>query len=113
MMEGVQPNVIKPNVNKEGKESCRSCLYTGVAMCAGLSTYFLYLAFEDQPPSKNHQIPNEILSRGIHTQKRSAGLHAVAMKLIQQKSLSKGNRSFHIAFSAAWAIAGIYRLYLN
>lgn len=30
------------------QESCRSCLYTGVGTCLGLSGYFLYLALEEE-----------------------------------------------------------------
>jgi hypothetical protein len=109
------------DVNKEVKkeESCRSCLYTGVATCAGLSAYFLHLAYEeDQPPSKTHQRqPDATTSKSATIRKANTpkqpttGLRTAAMKLMRQKSAS--NRSFHLAFSAAWAVAGLYRLYLN
>ncbi len=108
----------QPNANKEVKK-CRSCLYTGIATCAGLSAYFLHLAFEeDQPQSKTHQRqPDATTSKSTTIRKPNTpkqpttGLRTAAMKLMRQKSAS--NRSFHLAFSAAWAVAGVYRLYLN
>ena len=104
----------------EEKESCRSCLYTGVATCAGLSAYFLHLALEEQPSkqkptdatirrSNNVNIPRS----STHTQKQPIDLFERSIKLMQQKSPPKSNRRFHLAFSAAWAMAGMYRLYLN
>ena len=111
----------QPDASKEVKieESCRSCLYTGVATCAGLSAYFLHLAYEeDQPPSKTHQRqPDATTSKSTTIRKANTpkqpttGFRTAAMKLMRQKSA--GNRSFHLAFSAAWAVAGVYRLYLN
>ncbi len=108
----------QPDASKEvKKQSCRQCLYTGVATCAGLSAYFLHLAYEDQPPSKTHQRqPDATTSksttiRNANTSKQPTWLRTAAMKLMRQKSA--GNRSFHLAFGAAWAVAGVYRLYLN
>lgn len=120
--QGVQPNVD----NKGEEESCRSCLYTGVATCAGLSAYFLHLAFEDQPPSSSHQRPTDTtirdftskdtkMPKSMHTPNQSIDVFEKAMRLMQQKNppKSNGNRQFHLAFSAVWAIAGAYRMYLN
>jgi hypothetical protein len=113
----------QPKVDKREEESCRSCLYTGVATCAGLSAYFLHLAFEDhQPPS--HQRPTDTTVRdykskdakitgSAHTPKQNTDVFEKAIRLMQQKTSPKSNRQFHLAFSAVWAIAGIYRLYLN
>lgn len=113
----------QPNVDKGEEESCRSCLYTGVATCAGLSAFFLHLAFEDhQPPSQQRPadtIRREITTRAAkiagstHAQKQSTDVFVNAIKLMQQKAPPKSNRHFHLAFSAMWAIAGMYRLYLN
>jgi len=36
-----------PSIQSNKQQSCRSCLYTGVATCLGLSSYFFYLATED------------------------------------------------------------------
>ena len=107
---------------EEGEESCRTCLYTGVATCAGLSAYFLHLAFEEQPPSQQKPTDATIrkyrsndtnIPRSTHTQKQPIDLFERSIKLLQQKSPPKSHKRFHLAFSAAWAIAGMYRLYLN
>ena len=110
-------------VEKGGKESCRTCLYTGVATCAGLSAYFLRLALEEQPPSQQKPTDATIrkysrsndtnISRSAHTQKQPIDIFHRSIRLMQQKSPPKSNRRFHLAFSAAWAIAGVYRLHLN
>lgn len=111
-----------PIVAKGGEESCRTCLYTGVATCAGLSAYFLHLAYEEQPPSQKKSTDATIrkfpskdinISRSTHTPKQATNVFERAMKSMHQKSPPKSNRQFHLAFSAAWAFAGIYRLYLN
>ena len=49
-METPNTSSIQSDHNKE--QSCRSCLYTGVATCLGLSSYFFYLATEDDKMGK-------------------------------------------------------------
>ena len=60
MMETPNTSSIQSDPNrKEEEHSCRSCLYTGVSTCLGLSAYFLHLATEDdsimQKTSKDKQ----------------------------------------------------------
>jgi len=75
---------ITENDPPKSNESCRSCLYTGVATCTGLSLYFLKLSTE---------LPE-------------SGAKEVMRQVSRQ-------RNFLIAGSVAWAIAGIYRVYLD
>ena len=42
-------------LQNELQEPCKTCLYTGVAVCAGLSLYFAKLAIEDGVPLKNQR----------------------------------------------------------
>lgn len=111
-----------PIVAKGGEESCRTCLYTGVATCAGLSAYFLHLAYEEQPPSQKkptdattRKYPSKDINipRSTNTPTQATTIFERAMKSMHHKSPPKSNRQFHLAFSAAWAVAGVYRLYLN
>ena len=126
-MKATTPEVESPpqaatTVEKGEEESCRSCLYTGVATCTFLSAYFLHLALEEQPSKqkptdatirKYRSNDKNIPRSSTHTQKQPIDLFERSIKLMQQKSPPKSNRRFHLAFSAAWAIAGMYRLYLN
>jgi len=111
---------VTPIVAKGEEESCRSCLYTGVATCGGLSAYFLHLAYEEQPPSRKKltdatKYPSKDINipRSTYAPKQVTNIFERAMKSMHQKSHPKSNRQFHLAFSAAWAVAGMYRLYLN
>ena len=117
-----EANSTQSSADNGEKESCRSCLYTGVATCFGLSAYFLNLAFEDPPSQQNND--NNITTAGknasritkarnAHKLKDTTTMFDRKLKYVQQKNIPKSNKQFHIAFSAAWAIAGIYRLYLN
>ena len=117
----VEAQAAQPSVDS-GEESCRSCLYTGVATCAGLSAYFLHLAFEDQPPSQQKPTDTTIrkntskdtnIPRSTNIPKQPTDFFERTIKLLQQQSPPKSNRQFHLAFSAACAVAGMYRLYLN
>ena len=125
---------------KEDVESCRSCLYTGVATCIGLSGYFLHLATEEeeiqqkgkddikirdrsssQQPSKMNGYTNE---NGKPTSQSKISPNNNKATQSFQSSLKnfmkgtnhtvpKNNRPFLFAMSAVWAVAGAYRLYLN
>ena len=65
MMETSNTSSIQSDPNH--KESCRSCLYTGVSTCLGLSAYFLHLATEDDKMGKTsnemQKTPNDIKQR--------------------------------------------------
>lgn len=49
------------NTTPTQSDSCRSCLYTGVATCIGLAGYFFHLATEDDNMQKtsNHDIKQQ------------------------------------------------------
>lgn len=69
---------------KEERSSCRTCLYTGVATCTGISLYFASLYSE---------LPSD-------------GPRAAVKDVVKQKRFLLGG-------SAIWAAAGMYRLYLG
>ena len=122
---------------KEDVESCRSCLYTGVATCIGLSGYFLHLATEEEEiqqkgkgdikrrDKSSSQQPSKM--NGTHTngtptsQSKNGPNRATQSFQSSLKNFMKGtnhtvpknNRPFLFAMSAVWAVAGAYRLYLN
>ena len=67
-METPNPSSIQSDPNRKEGESCRSCLYTGVSTCLGLSAYFLHLATEDDKMGKTsndnmQKTPNDIKQR--------------------------------------------------
>jgi hypothetical protein len=72
------------NEESPSNNSCKECLYTGVATCSGLSLYFMKLASE---------IP-------------SAGTKEVLKQASKQKQFLFGG-------SAVWAACGLYRIYLG
>ena len=124
---------------KEEVESCRSCLYTGVVTCIGLSGYFLHLATEeeeiqqkgkgdikrrDKSSSQQPSKMNGTRSNGKPTSQSTIPGNSNKATQSFQSSLKdfmkgtnhtvpKNNRPFLFAMSAAWAVAGAYRLYLN
>lgn len=76
---------IRTDKLEEGeRSSCRTCLYTGVATCTGISLYFASLYSE---------LPSE-------------GPRAAVKDVIKQKRFLLGG-------SVIWAAAGVYRLYLG
>lgn len=112
-------------------ESCRSCLYTGVATSVGLSGYFLYLAMEEElhrttkqsessphkPHATNGEIKNApVISRSNSSKKNTpTGFQSSFASFMRgnQGQVPKKNRPFLFAMSAFWCVAGAYRLYLN
>lgn len=121
----------------ENEKSCRSCLYTGVGTCIGLSAYFFHLAFEVEASnhgngsntSSHHNIkqsttqpslreknvlPSDHKPKISSTGRRIITAQSTSMKLLQKKPfLTQSNRPFLLFCSACWATAGAYRLYLN
>jgi hypothetical protein len=117
----------------DANESCRSCLYTGVATCVGLSAYFAHLALEEDtdkrtggsksahgstkshmkqtPMHSNSRINKHMNVPNFTSAKRSSEAKSNLMrcKPLQMKS----NRPFLMICSACWAAAGAYRIYLN
>mmetsp|Transcript_17692 Transcript_17692/g.24961 ORF Transcript_17692/g.24961 Transcript_17692/m.24961 type:complete len:108 (-) Transcript_17692:336-659(-) len=74
------------NGEKE-KITCKTCMYTGMATCTGLSLYFMKLSSE--LPEITKETNKEVLT-----------------KVGRQ-------RNFLMVGSAAWAVAGIYRAYIG
>ena len=112
------------------EESCRSCFYTGVGTCVGLSSYFLYLAMEKEPHQTHHKRqdtsshqstkmsnkttnPSKIPNSQSISSNKSTSFETSLMKFMKGNPAPKRNRPFLFAFSAAWAAAGAYRLYLD
>lgn len=71
------------------RKSCKECLYTGIATCSCLSLYFLKLASEE---------PSNEATKQTKSKK---------MKPI------RNHKYFCLCSSAAWAMAGVYRVYLG
>jgi len=100
-------------------ESCRSCLYTGVGTCWGLSGYFIYVAlFEDRGEKTNSIQKNKkasIINTNSSDLRQSSNAFRIEsmLWLLNGKTPPKQNKPFLLAFSAFWAAAGCYRLYLN
>lgn len=116
------------SLQKEEVESCRSCLYTGVATCIGLSGYFLHLATEKEEilqkgkddikirDKSSSQQPSKM--NGTHTNGKPTSEFSFQSPLKNfmkgtNHTVPKNNRPFLFAMSAIWAVAGAYRLYLN
>jgi hypothetical protein len=78
------PSTEKIVKGEEEGSSCRTCLYTGVATCTGISLYFASLYSE---------LPSD-------------GPRAAVKEVVKQKRFLLGG-------SALWATAGVYRLYLG
>mmetsp|Transcript_5891 Transcript_5891/g.7646 ORF Transcript_5891/g.7646 Transcript_5891/m.7646 type:complete len:85 (+) Transcript_5891:55-309(+) len=79
-------NQININTTQEQKEEpCKTCLYTGIATCTGLSAYFVKMALLDLPESGSEKVMRE------------------AMK----------QKRFLLAFGGVWAMAGVYRWHLG
>jgi hypothetical protein len=70
---------------------CSSCLYTGVATCAGLAAYFTHIAYDTS------DIAATLTRRQRHAQ----------LKLMVQR------RPYFLAISAGWLVAGAYRWHLG
>lgn len=75
---------MKEDTKMTDNQSCKECLYTGVATCTGLSLYFIKLASE---------LPSE-------------GSKEIMKQAVRQKRFLLGG-------SAIWAAAGVYRFYLG
>ena len=76
---------IQGEINRLQNESCASCLWTGVATCAGLAVYFAHAAYEID----------------------KAKLTAVA------KQQQRYNKPAFMAISVGWLGIGAYRWYLG
>jgi hypothetical protein len=75
----------------EREGPCSSCLYTGVATCAGLAAYFTHIAYDTS------DIVTTLTRRQRHGQ----------LKLMVQR------RPYFLAISAGWLVAGAYRWHLG
>jgi hypothetical protein len=75
----------------EREGPCSSCLYTGVATCAGLAAYFTHIAYDTS------DIAATLTRRQRHTQ----------LKLMVSR------RPYFLAISAGWVVAGAYRWHLG
>jgi hypothetical protein len=75
----------------EREGPCSSCLYTGVATCAGLAAYFTHIAYDTS------DIAETLTRRQRHAQ----------IKLMVSR------RPYFLAISAGWVVAGAYRGYLG
>jgi hypothetical protein len=121
-------NATEMNSSTEEKESCRSCLYTGVGTCLGLSAYFFHLAFEDDDSSSKKAASSNnkpCQSRGTsssfnktgnstNTSMKNFGMHNNYLNSLLRTPLSgQTPRLFLLVCSTCCAVAGAYRLYLN
>jgi hypothetical protein len=117
--------------NLQSRGSCRSCLYTGVTTCVGLSGYFLYLAIDEDGPRAKKQLqtrdggtyyPRNISNMGgdntkaVKTHGSKSLIKNIESSIIifmQGQPVAKRNRPFLFALSAFCAASGAFRLYLN
>lgn len=75
----------------EREGPCSSCLYTGIATCAGLATYFTHIAYDTS------DLAATLTRRQRHAQ----------LKLMVQR------RPYFLAISTGWVVAGAYRWHLG
>ena len=104
-------------------ESCRSCLYTGVSTCVGLSGYFLYLATEEEAHrTTKHQhnsggrseaSPHVISPSNSSKRNILTAFQSSIVNFSRGNQIPTKHRPFLFAMSAVWCVAGAYRLYLN
>jgi hypothetical protein len=124
------PSQSAPQVNVKHEESCRSCLYTGVVTCVGLSGYFFHLAMEEQQSNSggSESSPRKpcaanggnriapVFNRPSENSNKiriSTSFQTYIMDSMRGNQVSPKNRPFLLAMSAVWGVAGAYRLYLN
>lgn len=117
-MHQTSPNTTTPATENEPagqKESCRSCLYMGVGTCTGLAGYFILLALEDEGET-SRSLKHET-SKNMRLQKPQIlpklAVTSSLQNLFRGSVPPNKNRPFLLGFSACWAAAGLYRLYLN
>jgi hypothetical protein len=75
----------------EREGPCSSCLYTGVATCAGLAAYFTHIAYDT----------SDIAETLTRRQKQA------------QLKLMVSRRPYFLAISVGWVVAGAYRWHLG
>jgi hypothetical protein len=75
----------------DGESPCPSCLYTGIATCAGLSWYFTHIATDTSDLSKTA------------TRKQQLAYYKIASQ----------RRPYFLAISAGWICIGAYRWHLG
>lgn len=78
---------------REEEPPCSTCRYTGMAVCAGLSLYFLRLATEETT---------------VTTAKTTAKAKAMA-----KNASKKSHKAFFYGGALVWAAAGVYRSMLD
>ena len=120
---------------KNDDESCRSCLYTGVGTCIGLSVYFAHLALGDrgEEAAQKNEPANKLDRLNGIKQSGQRSTNSTTAKMRKKNQLPAGkssdciqtalrksfpvqrfrNRPFLWMCSACWGAAGAYRLYLN
>jgi hypothetical protein len=77
------------------EESCPSCLYTGVATCFGLASYFTYLALEDELYPKQQAA---VATKHLTIQESGAILRRAAH-----------NKPGFLLVAAGWVAIGMHR----
>ena len=98
---------------------CSVCKYTGMTVCAGLSLYFIKLANEDTTATSSNRTTATIRTTKTNTNTTTATatnyFTALANDVVAANKATpmKNHRPFFYICSAGWAIAGVYRWYLD
>jgi hypothetical protein len=97
---------------------CSVCKYTGMTVCAGLSLYFIKLANEETSTATkttpaNRTITTTPTSATTTTNYFTALANNVVAANNKTQTPMKNHRPFFYICSVGWAIAGVYRWYLD
>ena len=92
----IRSQVRRPYMDSE--ESCKSCLYTGVATCFGLASYFAYLAMED-----------ELTKMTTTTSHANFNSHSFMKESGKILRLAARNKPGFLIVSAGWVVIGVHR----
>jgi hypothetical protein len=110
-----QPDRQRYNENEilaaQQEPPCSVCKYTGMTVCAGLSLYFIKLANEETTTTNR----TTAASRTTNTTTATTYFNALANDVVAANKTTpmKNHRPFFYICSAGWAIAGVYRWYLD
>lgn len=80
------------------RESCRSCLYTGVGTCVGLSAYFAHLALEgtDKEAAQRNYLTDRLdRSQGVSVKRfeKSSNNHGIREPMQKKQKMSSAGVS--------------------
>jgi hypothetical protein len=92
---------------------CSVCKYTGMIVCAGLSLHFIKLANEETTTTNRTTAASRTTKTNTTTATNYFTALANDVVAANKTAPMKNHRPFFYICSAGWAIAGVYRWYLD